>query len=67
MKHIAALAALTVLLAGCDPYANNGTGNTKINEITVYGNVRCVLVVQGSSNTITCDWDHAGATQRAPN
>lgn len=66
-----ALMALTLTLAAslsaCDPYANNGTGDTKVNEITVYGNIRCVLAVQSSSNTISCDWDHPGGHALAPN
>lgn len=55
-----------LVLAACDPYANNGTGNTKVNEITVYGDVRCVLVTQSNSNAISCDWDHRGVTLQAP-
>lgn len=61
--HIA-VAVMALALAGCDEYANNGTGTTKINEITVYHAVRCVLVTQSSSNTIACDWDHPG--ERSP-
>jgi hypothetical protein len=64
MKRTVLIAAL--LLCGCDQYANNTTGNTRINEITAYGNIRCVLVVSSASNTISCDWDHPGSTQQVP-
>lgn len=62
----AALILAALLLAGCDQYANNATGTTRVNEITIYGNVRCVLIVATKSNAITCDWDHPGATQVSP-
>lgn len=63
IRHFVTVAVLVgaALLSGCDPYANNSTGSTKINEITVYGDIRCVLAVQARGNTISCDWDHPGS------
>jgi hypothetical protein len=54
--------SMCAALSACDPYKNNLTGNTKVNEVTVYGDVPCAMAV-GSSGALalSCDWSRHAA------
>lgn len=56
MKKLAL--ALAVFLAGCDQYANNLTGNVKVNAIVAENGVPCVMAVGGGQGglALSCDW-----------
>ncbi|WP_186216276.1 hypothetical protein [Burkholderia gladioli] len=57
MKRAAILCAL-LALSGCDPLANNLTGNVKVSVVTADNGVPCVLAVGGGQGglAISCDW-----------
>ncbi|MDR3100776.1 MAG: hypothetical protein LBV73_27400 [Paraburkholderia sp.] len=55
MKRLFARAS--VLLAACDPYANNVTGNVKVNSLVADNGVPCVMAVGGEGGlALSCDW-----------
>lgn len=57
MKKTYIAATVLVLLAGCDQYKNM-SGTTRVNEITVYGSVPCVMAVgENGALAISCDWN----------
>ncbi|MCW3581737.1 hypothetical protein K6Y74_01750 [Burkholderia cenocepacia] len=62
MKRIA-LIAVALALAGCDPLANNLTGNVKVSVVTADNGVPCVLAVGGGQGglAISCDWSGSRA------
>ncbi|MBR8085191.1 hypothetical protein [Burkholderia vietnamiensis] len=66
MKRIAILLML-LLLGACDPYANNLSGNVKVNTIMAENGVPCVMAVGGGQGglALSCDWSHQ--RQRVPN
>ncbi|CAG9259578.1 conserved exported hypothetical protein [Burkholderia diffusa] len=66
MKRIA-LIAVALALAGCDPLANNLTGNVKVSVVTADNGVPCVLAVGGGQGglAISCDWSASHASTAA--
>ncbi|WP_342705167.1 hypothetical protein OHZ10_29275 [Burkholderia arboris] len=66
MKYML-LACVSLFLAGCDPLANNITGNVKVSSIIADDGVPCVLAVGGGQGglAISCDWS-APRPGRAP-
>ncbi|ALJ98740.1 hypothetical protein [Burkholderia thailandensis] len=64
-RYLIAVAVLA--LAGCDPLANNVTGNVKVNAIVADNGVPCVLAVGGGQGglAISCDWSASHAASVA--
>ncbi|WP_155675259.1 hypothetical protein [Burkholderia territorii] len=56
MTRLVILAAL--MLSACDPYANNLSGNVKVNSIIADNGVPCVMAVGGGQGglALSCDW-----------
>ena len=62
-----AILILCAPLTACDPYANNMTGNVKVNSIVADNGVPCVMAVGGGQGglALSCDWSHQ-QTEKAP-
>jgi len=63
VRRIALIGCL--LLAACDPYANNLSGNVKVSVLTADNGVPCVMAVGGGSGglAISCDWSATHRTE----
>lgn len=61
------IACAVLALSGCDPLANNVTGNVKVNSIVADNGVPCVLAVGGGQGglAISCDWSASHAASAA--
>ncbi|SAK19083.1 hypothetical protein UA17_01732 [Burkholderia multivorans] len=65
MKRV--ILVLCVALSACDQYANNLTGNVKVNTIVADNGVPCVMAVGGGQGglALSCDWSRP-QTEKAP-
>lgn len=65
MKRLILFACIA--LSACDQYANNLTGNVKVNAIVADNGVPCVMAVGGGQGglALSCDWAHRDV-EKAP-
>ena len=57
MKNLIVIAA-SLLVSACDQYANNLSGNVKVNSIVADNGVPCIMAVGGGQGglALSCDW-----------